>query len=79
MLRCVAVCNNVLQCVVLRLGSIDGLQNAVYCSALQCVAVRCSALQCVAVRLGFFDEYGVTTKNRLLKITGLFYRISSLL
>jgi len=73
-LQCVAVCCSVLQCV------------AVCCSVLQCVdpirecAVCCSELQSIAVRTWpTASIYGVATISRLLKITGLFCRISSLL
>ena len=55
----------------------------VCCSVLQCVAVCCSVLQCVSVvcHTHVYDTfiYGVASIRRLLKIIGLFCRISSLL
>ena len=73
-LQCVAVCCSVLQCV------------AVCCNVLQCVAACCSVLQCaasVAFVVGTvpLDRVRSTSLriSRLLKIAGLFCRISSLL
>jgi len=82
-LQCVAVCCSVLQCV------------AVCCSVLQCVAVCCSvrSLICYFALLCTFPPmfllspitacrmraYGVATISRLLKIIGLFCRVSSVL
>jgi len=45
--RCVAVCDCVLQCVAVCCSVLQCV--AVCCSVLQCVAVCCSVLQCVAV------------------------------
>jgi len=65
-LQCVAVCCIVLQCV------------AVCCSVLQCVAVCCRYEGHVPVTSHMIYRYRVATISRLLKIIGLFCRISSL-
>ena len=77
-----------LQCVTV--GGASAIRKFVVlcCSVMQCVAVCCSLLQCVAVpysvvacadtRLPSVDKYGVATISRLLRIIGLFCRISSL-
>jgi len=64
---------------------------AVHCSALQCVAGVCGALASLpafsfflshlikALGIVHSSRYGVATISRLLKITSLFCRISSLL
>ena len=51
----------------------------VRCSVLQCIAFCCSVLRCVPVRCSVPHQYGVASISRLLKIIGLFCRISSLL
>jgi len=51
-----------------------------FSNVLQCGAVRCSAVQCGAmVSIGIHTRgcYGVASISRLLKIIGLFCRISS--
>jgi len=80
-LQCVAVCCSLLQFVAVRCSYItvqtfNILQCiVVYRSVLQCVAVCCSVCQCFYR----YPKYGVATISRLLKIIGLFCRISSLL
>jgi len=90
---CVAVCFSVLQCVaacfsmLLRVAVCCSVccgalprrmmqTNAVCSSVVQCVTVWCSMAQCGTV---VYDEdiYGVASIRRLLKIIGLFCRISS--
>ena len=90
-LQCVAVCCSVLQCAAVCCSVLQCI--AVGCSVLQCVAVCCSVLQCVAVccrthmrtwKLSFHKrglhstQNRVATNSKLLKIMGLFCRISSL-
>ena len=48
-MQCDAVSCNVLRHEISRSSQIVGSQDAVCCSALQCVAVCCSVLQCAAV------------------------------
>jgi len=86
-LQCVAVCCSVMQCVPVCCSVLQCV--AVWCSVFQCVAVCCSVLQCVAVRyfmilevqmhLDYVHANTVCTIRRLLKVIGLFCRISSLL
>ena len=47
MLQCVALCGNVLCCVVLQYVMFKCV--AMRCSVLQCIAVCCIVLQCVSV------------------------------
>jgi len=92
-LQCVAVCCSVLQCVAVCCSVLQCV--AVCCSALQCVAVCCSDLGarqasvfrviCIlSMFVAHFDDLLCVsilcnTSGRLLKIIGLFCKISSLL
>ena len=82
------LCGNVWCCVVLRgAGWCRVMQGGiVWCSVVQCGAGWYGVVQCDAVWCSVMEcvvcastHYGVATISRLLKLIGLFCRISSLL
>jgi len=76
-LQCVAVCCSVLQCVVVRLQCVAVCRSAIAECCNASVLVSPSSRSALTLLSG--ETHGVATISRLLKITGFFCRISSLL